>query len=53
MGILKQIWCSLTHRSHWHFYGYGDCRIQVCEKCGDRWPAMAHAVKGERKEPDE
>lgn len=51
MRILKQIWCSLAHRRHWYFYGYGDWRIQVCERCGDRWVVMAHAAKGERKEP--
>lgn len=52
MFILKEIWCLLTHRKHKSWSGHGDYRLQRCDKCGDVWPVMAHAVVGPRKEPN-
>ncbi len=47
----RTIWCSIAHRAHWYFYGYGDWRIQRCGKCDDVWVVPYHQAKGPRKEP--
>lgn len=49
--MLHNLWCSLTHRRHWFWYGHGDYRIQQCGKCGDVWPVPFQHVKGERRDP--
>lgn len=51
MTLIKRIWCVITHRGHWTWYGHGDWRIQLCEKCGDKWVVPSYEVKGQRKEP--
>ena len=51
MDFLHELWCKLAHRKHWYFYGYGDWRIQRCDKCDEVWVVPAHEARGPRKEP--
>ena len=52
MGLLRNIWCSLTHRKHLTWRGSGDWLIYRCDKCEMMWPEPRYGQqpRGQRRD---